>query len=73
MTVYEIYIFIYVTEEEVEDQYKAGGLPGFMSFNWPLKRFRQVSLPCGLRANNATQAVMVATGQQWLPVWPGLT
>jgi hypothetical protein len=60
-------------EEEVKDRYEAGGLPGFVSFSWPLKRCRQVGLPCKLRANNATQAVMVATGQQLLPVWPGLT
>ncbi len=52
--------------------YKAGGLPGFVSFSWLLKRCRQVSLPCRLRVNNTTQAVMVATGQQWLRVWPGL-
>jgi hypothetical protein len=55
-------------------RYEAGGLPGFVSFSWKLKRCRQVSLPCGLRVNNTTQAVeLVATGQQWLPVWPGLT
>ncbi len=60
-------------EEEVADRYEAGGLPGFVSFSRRLKRCRQVSLPCRLRVNNATQAVMVATGQQWLPVWPGLT
>jgi hypothetical protein len=34
---------------------------------------RPAMAACMARVNNATRAVMVATGQQWLPVWPGLT